>query len=154
AQVAERWPEKAVVVPCFHDEPSARLGCWQPLFDRVAGLLYHSPEEQALAERVLGINHPAGSVVGTHLDIRPGDADRGRALAGPPPFVFSWGRPAEGKTLPLLLDPARRFAAEHPARVRFVFIGHGEVAVPREPWALNLGRVPADARRDLLAGAA
>src|SRR5204862_4825082 len=113
--VATRWPGKAFVMPCFHDEPLARLECWQRLYERVAGLLYHSAEEQAFAETVLGINHPGGRVVGTWLDTAtPGDAGRGRAAAGAEHYVLYCGRYAREKNLPLLLDYAWRFAQARP----------------------------------------
>src|SRR5262249_33668044 len=56
--VAVAFPEKTVVVPCFHDEPLARLALWQHAYERVAGIWYHSSEERAFAEQTLGINHP------------------------------------------------------------------------------------------------
>jgi glycosyltransferase involved in cell wall biosynthesis len=151
--VARRWPDKTVVVPCFHDEAMARHPLWQELYSRVAGLLYHSPEEQSLAERVLGVNHPGSAVVGTWIDtLTPGDAVRGQASAGGP-YLLYCGRYVSEKNLPLLLEYASRFAAALPGQVRFVFTGKGEVAIPREAWAVDLGLVPDDVRRDLLAGA-
>jgi glycosyltransferase involved in cell wall biosynthesis len=155
ADVARRWPEKTVVVPCFHDEPLARHPVWQEMYSRVAGLLYHSAEEQAFAEGALGINHPGSAVVGTHIDTAsPGDPARGRATAGAASYVLYCGRYSSEKGLPLLVEYARRLAADHPEQVRFVFTGRGSVAVPREPWAVDLGVVSNAVKRDLLAGAA
>jgi glycosyltransferase involved in cell wall biosynthesis len=152
--VAARWPERTFVVPCFHDEATARLECWQALYGRVAGVLYHSPEEQAFAEAVLGLNHPGAAVVGTWLDTQTvGDAARGRAVAGAERYVLYCGRLASEKNVPLLFDFARRYHAEHPGEVRFAFTGQGGLRVPREPWAVDLGFVTSEAQRDLLAGA-
>src|SRR5207302_3767910 len=116
---ATRWPQKTFVVPCFHDEPLARLDCWRRLYEGVAGVWYHSAEEQAFAETVLGLNHPGASVVGTWLDTEAqGDAGRGRAVAGAERYVLYSGRYAAEKNLPLLLDYARRFHQAHPGEVR------------------------------------
>jgi glycosyltransferase involved in cell wall biosynthesis len=151
--IAERWPTRAVVAPCFHDEPAARLDRWPVLYDCVAGLLFHSPEEQTFAESVLGVNHPASAVIGAVVDPPAGNAGRGQAAAGGVPYVLYSGRLVEGKNVPLLLEYARRFAAEHPDRLHFVFTGQGNVPIPREPWAVDLGLVAPEVQRDLLAGA-
>jgi glycosyltransferase involved in cell wall biosynthesis len=152
--VARRWPDKTVVVPCFHDEPEARHQGWAELFERTAGLLYHSPEEQSFAERVVGVNHPASAVVGTWVDISvAGQPERGREAAGCEAYALYCGRYAQEKDVPLLIEYARRFAQEHPGRIRFVFTGQGDVVIPREPWAVDFGFVAEDRQRDLLAGA-
>jgi glycosyltransferase involved in cell wall biosynthesis len=154
-EVASRWPDKTIVLPCFHDEPQARHEAWPALYERVAGLFYHTAEEQSFAERVLGINHPGSSVIGTWIDTRAaGDAALGRRLAGAERYVVYSGRYTAEKGLPQLLGFARRFSEEHPGKNRFVFAGEGNIAVPRESWAVDAGLCSAAQVRDLLAGAA
>ncbi|MCI0641178.1 MAG: glycosyltransferase [Gemmataceae bacterium] len=65
--VACAFPEKTLVVPCFHDEPLAHLSVWPATYERAGGILYHSPEEQAFAQTVLGLNHPNAVEIGTYL---------------------------------------------------------------------------------------
>ncbi|MCI0376571.1 MAG: glycosyltransferase, partial [Gemmataceae bacterium] len=65
--VARAFPEKTLVVPCFHDEPLARLPVWPATYERAGGILYHSAEEQAFAQSVLGLNHPNAAEIGTYL---------------------------------------------------------------------------------------
>ena len=36
--------------------------------------------------------------------------------------------------MPLLLDWMRRYQAERPGRFDMVFMGHGEVELPKAPW--------------------
>jgi glycosyltransferase involved in cell wall biosynthesis len=154
ADVAQTLPDLTVLLPCFHDEPLARQECWQQLYGSVAAILYHTVQEQSFAERVLGFNHPGSAVVGTLLAQQPaGDAQRGQALAGSQRYVLYSGRYAVEKNLPLLLDHARRFSDEHGGKVRFVFTGCGQVMIPHEQWAFDLGVVDARAQCDLLAGA-
>jgi glycosyltransferase involved in cell wall biosynthesis len=154
AEVARRWPGQTLLVPCFHDEPAAHRPGWAKLYEPIAGILYHTAEEQAFAERVLGLNHPGAAVVGTCMPLEPaGDAERGRRRAGGAPYVLYCGRYAAEKNVALLLEYGARFCREHPDRVRFVFTGRGQVAVPDEPWALDLRVVPPTEQRDLLAGA-
>jgi glycosyltransferase involved in cell wall biosynthesis len=154
ADVAQSLPDRTVLLPCFHDEPLARQECWQQLYGNVAAVLYHTVQEQSFAERVLGMNHPGSAVVGTWLAQElAGDAQCGQVLAGSQRYVLYCGRYDLEKNLPLLLDHARRFSDEQNGKVRFVFTGCGQVMIPRDPWAIDLGVVDARAQRDLLAGA-
>jgi glycosyltransferase involved in cell wall biosynthesis len=152
--VARALPGKTLLVPCFHDEPMAWLRAWTE-YESVAGILYHSPEEQRFAENRLGINHPGGTCVGALVDVEtPANPVRGQQRAGSRRYVIYCGRFSAQKGLPLLIDQARRYHDLHPDRLTFVFIGQGEVAIPRHPGLCNLGFVPEDVRRDLVAGAA
>jgi glycosyltransferase involved in cell wall biosynthesis len=152
--VAGAFPEKTLLVPCFHDEPFARLRIVRETYQHVAGILYHSLEEQELAEGGLGLNHPRARCVGTLLDTTAGDPGQGRTLARTErPYVVYCGRYSQQKGLPTLLENARRYQSTHPERFTFVFLGQGEVFIPREPWARDLGFVNEAAKRDLLAGA-
>src|SRR5262249_46270765 len=81
-QVAQACAGKTLLLPCFHDEPFARLRAWLDNYAQVGGILYHSPEEQDFAQRDLGLNHPGAVDLGTLLDNAPlGDAAAGRSLA-------------------------------------------------------------------------
>jgi glycosyltransferase involved in cell wall biosynthesis len=153
--VAQAFPDKTLLLPCFHDEPFARLRIVRDTYERVAAILYHSPEEQELAEVGLGLNHPRAFCVGTFLETTAGDTVRGRAHARTERrYLVYCGRYSQQKGLPALLEYARRYQAAHPERFAFVFLGRGEVSIPREPWARDLGFVDEAAKRDVLAGAA
>lgn len=154
--VAQAFATKTLLVPCFHDEPLARLRLWREVYGRVGGILYHSPEEQALAQTHLGLNHPSSWCVGTYVDAPArGDPERGRRRAGVlRPYLLYCGRYSQEKNLPLLLDYARRYTERHPKRFPFVFVGQGQVTIPRESWVRDLGFVDEATKRDLLAGAA
>jgi glycosyltransferase involved in cell wall biosynthesis len=153
--VAGAFPEKTLLLPCFHDEPFARLRVVRETYDRVAGILYHSPEEQEFAEVDLGLNHPRASCVGTFLDTTAGDQARGRShVPADRRYLVYCGRYSQQKGLPALLDYAHRYQAAHPDRFAFVFLGRGEVPIPSGPWACDLGFVDEAVKRDLLAGAA
>jgi glycosyltransferase involved in cell wall biosynthesis len=154
--VVQVSPEKTLLVPCFHDEPSARLECWRKAYQRVGGILYHSLEEKELAERVLGLNHPAGVCLGALIDGSvEGRAEDGRKRVGlDRPYLIYCGRYSAQKNVPLLLDYARRYSQLHPDRFQFAFMGEGEVPILGKGWARDLGFVPERAKHDVLAGAA
>lgn len=153
--VASAFPAKTLLLPCFHDEAPARLAAFRATYRGVGGILYHSPEEQAFAEAELGLNHPGGQCNGVwHAADAAGDAERGRRLADAQRYLVYCGRYSTHKNLPQLLDYAKRYAAAHPERYRFVFCGQGTVPIPAEPWARDLRFVSEADRRDIVAGAA
>jgi glycosyltransferase involved in cell wall biosynthesis len=154
--VARAFPEKTLLVPCFHDEPFARLRVWQSVYPYLGGLLYHSAKEQELAERELGFNHPRSFCLGTLLEPIPAsDAQAAWRSIGPGRlYVVYCGRYSRQKNVPTLLEWARRYHAAHPERFTFTFLGQGEVTIPREEWACDLGFVDEEHKRAVLAGAA
>jgi O-antigen biosynthesis protein len=156
ADVATAFPDKTLLMPCFHDEPLARLAVWHAAYGEVGGILYHTPEEQRFAEAELGLGRPGGGCVGTVLDdVTPGDLERGRQLAGTDrPYLLYCGRYSRHKNLPLLLDWAARHAADHPGRFHVAFAGGGDVTIPAADWARDVGYVGEADKRGLMAGAA
>jgi glycosyltransferase involved in cell wall biosynthesis len=147
--IANAFGQKVVLVPCFHDEPLARLSVWPRLYSGVGGVLFHSPEEQDFAQRQLGVNHPNSHVVGTWMSA----PETPRMQAPDRPYVLYCGRYSEQKNVPLLLDWATRFQAEHPGKLDFVFIGRGDVRLPDAPWVRDFGHVDEATKQSLVAGA-
>jgi glycosyltransferase involved in cell wall biosynthesis len=146
--VANAFPERTLLLPCFHDEPLARLALWPQVYGRVAGMLMHSPEEMELTLRRLGINGPNVVESGTYIDVSR-EAPQPAARA----YVVYCGRYSAQKNLPLLLDWMQRFQESRPDRVELVCMGHGEVTLPRVPWLRDFGRVNEERKRSVLAGA-
>lgn len=149
ADIINAFPRKTLLVPCYHDEPLARLAIWPRLAGAAGGILYHSEEEQAFAQAELGVNHPNARVIGTTLDC---DVTSSEPRFARPYFVYC-GRYSEQKNVPMLVEWARRYQQEHPDRIDFVFLGQGEVKLPSEPWLHDLGRVDEAEKRRVLAGA-
>lgn len=154
--VARAFPAKTVLVPCFHDEPAARLESLLAVCRGAGGVLYHSPEEQALAEAELGVNCAGAVCIGAVIDAEGcGDPERGRRLVGTGRrYLLFCGRYTAHKELPRLIEYARRYTESRPGRFAFAFTGQGELPIPREPWARDLGFVDPAALRDVVAGAA
>ncbi len=151
AEIVREFSGKTLLVPCFHDEALARLALWPRIYSNVGGILFHSVEEQAYAQAQLGVNHPNTAVIGTCLPAA--DQCASSPPAFPRPYVVYCGRYSEQKNVPLLLEWAQRYHAQHPGALDFVFMGQGEIQFPAEPWLRNLGRVAEDVKRAVLAGA-
>jgi hypothetical protein len=155
ADVTRTFPERTLLLPCFHDEPLARLPIWPLLYGAVAGILYHSLEEKDFAEIELGCNVPGGDIIGTYLEPGAGgDGEHGCQRVGRRRYLLYCGRLLEEKGVALLLQYAQRYASFYPDRFSFVFLGEGAVKIPRQPWCRNLGFVDEPTKRDVMAGAA
>ncbi|HSE96490.1 MAG TPA: glycosyl transferase family 1, partial [Methylomirabilota bacterium] len=64
-------PERAVLIPCLHDEPFAYLDVVRAVFASCRGFIFNAEPEAALAEKLYGIaDRPAG-VVGLGFDAPP-----------------------------------------------------------------------------------
>ena len=152
-QTAEQFKEKVLLVPCFHDEPYARLDVLKQTYRNVGGYLFHSEAEMEFAQQRLGQTHPRSSVIGTLLPTTAsqGDATRGRQLAGQRYFVYC-GRYCPEKGLDQLVRWSQHIAAQD-AEFRLVLLGQGAMPLPKAPWLKDLGFVEDRAKYDVLAGA-
>jgi glycosyltransferase involved in cell wall biosynthesis len=153
--VARAFPNKTLLLPCFHDEPLARLKAWSLDYGQVAGMLYHSPEEQEFAQVELGLNHPHAVQIGTWLSMSHASQDRQPKPRenGSQRYLVYCGRFSAQKNVPLLLTWIRQYQETQPGRFTWVFLGEGEVPLPREPWLRNLGFVAEERKQAILAEA-
>jgi glycosyltransferase involved in cell wall biosynthesis len=154
--IASEFPAKTLLVPCFHDEPTAHLEAWRRVYGDVGGILFHSLEERQFAHAELGLAVPGGGCVGTFIDMElRGKPDRGATRAGSSrPYMVYCGRYLKEKRLPELLEFARRYDERRPGSFTFVFMGQGPVAIPAVRWARDLGFVGEQEKCDVLSGAA
>ncbi len=149
-EVAGICPEKTILLPCFHDEPQARLEIWHQAYQRLGGYLYHSEQEKLLAEAEFGFNHPNSIVLGTWL--APPPNCRAKNLVNEKYLVYC-GRMLEEKNVPLLVEYAKRYNACYPGRWKFVFAGEGDYPLPQESWLVSLGVVSEEEKNALLMNA-
>lgn len=154
---AMRYPEKTLLVPCLHDEAFAYLGIMKKMFLNVRGFLFNTPPEQALAERLYGIDPAKASVVGMGLD--PFSCDS-RATAEKlginAPYVLYSGRREPLKGTPLLCEYLHVFRERTGVNVHLVFTGSGPIDAPEglRPYIHDLGFVSEQEKHDAMAGAA
>ena len=153
-------PEKAVLIPCFHDEGYAHFTRFKEVFPRAAGMIYNARPEQLLAERLYGFSKSGTReiLMGIGMDTAiSGDAARFREKFGiSAPFLLYAGRKDEGKNVHTLL---RYFGEYHKRRqtdLRLVLIGGGSIAIPpaAAPYVHDLGFVDAQDKYDACAAAA
>lgn len=152
ADVVGACPNRALLVPCLHDEPFARLRAIRSMFARARGCLFNSEPEMALARRLLGFDPMRGRVVG--MGIEPFEADptafaASRGLTAP--YVIYSGRREAAKGTPALIEYLRTFRERSGLDVRLVLTGSGPVG--RVPFVLDAGVLPEHEKREAMAGA-
>ncbi len=154
--------EKAVVMPCLHDETYARLEVTRPVLASPALVWFLSGPEHELAHR-LGPVSRRHSVTGTGVPVPRGyDPEGFRRRHGlRRPFVLFAGRREGGKGLPTLLEALGPVlgSAGTSLDLDLVLIGKGDPAAPLvvpqglEGRVVDLGFVGDAERNDAFAAA-
>lgn len=138
-------PDKAIILPCLHDEPLARLAIFREMMEGAAGLFFNTDAEAAFATDTLGVVNPHRTVIGYGFSEEGpvGDAAAFRARHTLPdqPLLLYSGRLEQYKNVPLLLDYFVRYKSEHPGPLTLVLAGEGDVAPPDRPDILSIGMI-------------
>ena len=152
-------PEKAVLIPCFHDEGYAHFRRFKEVFPRAAGMIYNARPEQVLAEELYGFSKSGTReiLMGIGMDTAiAGDAARFREKFGiSAPFLLYAGRKDEGKNVHTLLRYFGELHKRQQTDLRLVLIGGGSIAIPPEaaPYVDDLGFVDVQDKYDACAAA-
>jgi glycosyltransferase involved in cell wall biosynthesis len=156
-QAARVLPDRALLLPCLHDEPFARLQATRRLFGQVRGFLFNSEPEQALAVRLFGLPPDAGHVVGIGMDARPpADPSAFAARSGiRAPYLMYAGRREPLKGTPLLVDYFAAYRKRTGRDIHLVLAGSGAVDIPRDlkPYVLDAGFLTEREKNEAMAGA-
>lgn len=149
--------DKAVIIPCLHDESYAYMSFYKEMFHKARGVLYLSPAEKRLAEGLYG-GSVQGFLLGAGVDTGfASDAARfKKKYSIDCPFILCAGRKDEGKNTPLLVDYFSRFKNDYPqSPLKLVLMGSGRVNVPapRGSGIIDLGFVSAQDKFDAYSAA-
>jgi glycosyltransferase involved in cell wall biosynthesis len=136
-------PEKAVLVPCLHDEPYAYLKIIRDLFLSASAVFFNTDAEMALARKIMPLDEGQARVVGMGIaapaKIAP-EEFRARHRIDFPYLLYA-GRREGGKSTPLLIEYFRHFRRYQTRDLGLVLMGTGEVGIRREEKSrlLDLG---------------
>ena len=127
-------PEKAVLVPCLHNEPFAYLETTRRLFAAARAIFFNTPGERDLARSLFPVPEEKSRVVGMGVE-PPEEIDPRRftrKFGRRRPFLLYAGRREEGKGTPLLIEYFRLLQSLHdPApELDLVLVGSGPVSIP------------------------
>jgi glycosyltransferase involved in cell wall biosynthesis len=144
--------DRAVLVPTAEDDGVYRLSIFPALFQLPRGIVYNSPEERAMIERVAQNENVPGDVVGVG-SVLPETVDghgfrRRHGIEGP--FLLYVGRIDENKGCRQLFDFFRRYRQETGSTLKLVLIGRSVLPVPHDPAIVALGFQPDQEKWDAL----
>ena len=149
-------PARALLVPCLHDEPFAKLACMRRLFAETAGCLFNAQAERELARELFDFPDAKSRIVGMGLDpfdVDPAAFARNHGLAAP--YVLYSGRREPLKGTPLICDYMQTFRERTGRDVKVVFTGSGAIDAPAALWPhiLDAGFVSEQEKHKTMAGA-
>ena len=135
--------DRAILVPTAEEDPAVHLGIYRPFFSCPRGIVYLTPEEQALVEDAAGNAAVPSVVIGSGLNLPPADPSLDfRARHGlTRPFVLYVGRIDKNKGCVTLFAYFRKFRQETGADVDLVLAGRSVVPMPDDPHVRHVGFV-------------
>jgi glycosyltransferase involved in cell wall biosynthesis len=150
--------DRAVLIPCLHDELYAQYRVYRHLFHRVRGVLFNSLPEMEVAVQRFDFPRVRGHVVGEGVDSPgPGDPERfHRRFGVGGPFILYIGRRDHGKGVPMLIEFFCAYKDRHPGPLKLVLGGKNPVFPPL-PFAdqvVDLGYIAEQDKHDAYAAAA
>jgi glycosyltransferase involved in cell wall biosynthesis len=135
--------DRAILVPTAEEDPAIGLEVMKPLFRAPRGLVYLTPEEQALVEDASGNQALPSVVIGSGVNLpEPDPALDFRAkhgLSPERPFVLYVGRVDRNKGAVTLFAYFKKFLEETGADVDLVLAGKSVVKVPEHPRIRHVG---------------
>jgi len=152
---AEAAPQRAILMPCLHDEAAAYLDIYKPMFSAARGVFFLSEPERDLAARLYDLPSRQ-EVIGSGVDVPERyDPEGFRARHGlSGDFVLYAGRREWGKGFDELLKMLGFANRLLPEPVRVATCGVGEIgSVPDNVDVVDLGWLSDEERTDAMAAA-
>jgi glycosyltransferase involved in cell wall biosynthesis len=151
----KKFSRKAILVPTAEHDQVVYLSLFKDFFNLPAAIIYNSPEEKELINRVSGNAAVYGDVVGVGSEIPEHfDAQRTLAKLGIEGKYFVYiGRLDENKGVPELFDFYLRLLAEEKTGLKLLLIGKAYVPIPEHPAIVYIGFQENREKFDLLQGA-
>lgn len=154
--------EKAVLIPCFHDEAYFYFEEFKRVFSNVGGIIYNAYPEKVLAEKNMNLSNVYQAVLGTGVETSiSGDAARFKEKYKiEDPYIIYAGRKDSGKNVDTLVKYfteylLRKRSAGIDSKLKLILIGGGSIDIPEEfsKDVIDLGFVPIEDKYDAMAGA-
>ncbi len=125
-------PEKTVLIPCFHDEPYVYMDVFKPVFENIAGIIYHAKPEYDLANKVFDLKRVSQAILGegvyTELEAFPDKFREKFGVEGD--FIIYAGRKDKGKNVHVLVRYFEEYLKRRRPDLKLVLIGGGEIELP------------------------
>ena len=127
-------PEKTVLIPCFHDEPYVYMDVYKPVFEKIAGIIYHAQPEYELANRIFDLKNVRQAVLGEGVYTElTSDGERFRNKYGiKDDFILYAGRKDTGKMVHVLIKYFDEYKKRQSSKLKLVLIGGGRIDMPED----------------------
>lgn len=130
--------EKAVLIPCLHDESYIYMNGFKEVFPKLAGMIFHAQPECDLAKRVYDLSKVKTYVLGEGVDTGvKGDAKAFREKFNIySQFVLYAGRKDRGKNIYTLIEYFSQFkrnaVTQDQKDMKLLLLGGGTVDIPEK----------------------
>ena len=133
--------DRAILVPTAEEDPAIGLEIMKPLFRAPRGIVYLTPEEQALVEDASGNSSLPSVVIGSGINLPEADPalDFRRQHGLERPFLLYVGRIDRNKGALTLFAYFKKFLEETRADVDLVLAGKPAVAIPDHQRIRHVG---------------
>lgn len=146
--------DRAVLLPTAEEDPAIHIGHLRRYFSLPAGMVYLTPEEQALVEARIEGRVPPSCIIGSGLDEAvAGERSVLDSVGVTLPYILYLGRIDPNKGCDTLLRFYTRWADLTGSQMPLVMAGPANMPVPEHPLVRPLGFVDARVREALLAHA-
>lgn len=136
---ARLFPEKSIIIPCLHDEPYAYMKHFKKTFPEVAGMIFNSPPEKILAEKIYNLRKTKTLVAGIGMDtnIKANPDDFRKKYKINQPFILYSGRKDTGKNIDTLIKYFGEYIKEN--NLKLILTGGGKTITGKN--IIDLGYV-------------
>lgn len=128
----QRCLDRAVLIPCFHNESYVYMEIFKEQFPKAAGMIFHAEPEAELARRVYdlsGVNYAVlGEGVYTDITYNGGRFREKYSISDP--FILYAGRKDVGKNIYTLIHNFVEYKSRNSNGLKLVLIGGGSVFIP------------------------
>lgn len=139
-------PEKAVMIPCFHDEPFVHMNRFKEAFSAVQGMAFLAEPEMELAKSLYDLSSVETKVLGAGVETNfTGFAsDFIEKYNIKEPFMLYAGRKDKGKNVDMLIRYFEEYKKRNKNDFKLVLVGGGEIDIPNSIVAevIDLGFIP------------
>lgn len=129
-------PEKAVLIPCFHDESYAYFRRFKEVFPESAGMVFNAKPEAELAEKIYQFSRSNTKTIvmgiGMDTDIKSFPDDFRKKFRIEKPFILYAGRKDTGKNVHTLLKYFSEYKKRMNNDIKLVLIGGGNIDIPAD----------------------
>ncbi len=146
--------EKAIVVPCTHDEPFLKMKMFRSVFLEPRAFLFNTDEERILVRKKYNNYYIPYVCGGAGVDVPPnvsGNAFKKKFHLNR--YIIYVGRMDEGKNCQELFEYFQKYKKTHPSDLKLVLLGKASMSIPEQRDIISLGYVSDTDKFNGIAGA-